>query len=128
MEKNRTRLLKAVRRQMIEILRTGCGYRQTELQKKFHTFEYWNRNHSTAAIYVLIGECVRIYDADFYRDPSTHRIFLSRRALVMERIQEDVGASLVGAQERAGTRPAPTKWLGNTASGRTGEALDAREA
>ncbi len=118
MNAKRTMLIKSMRRQMIEILRAGGGYRQTELQKKAHATEYWSRNHSEAVVYVLIGECVRIYDADFYRDPSTGRIFMTRRALIIESM-EDRPAGTPAAAKRG--------WVGNTASGRTGEALEARE-
>ena len=145
MNSKRTMLLKLVRGHMIGLLQPGCGYAQRELQEKIHKDEHWGRNHSPSVTYVLIGECVRIYGAEFYRDPATGRIFLTRRALVTERVmngrtEEEAGRDVfVGAglalPEEGAASGAPTvaggkvnRSLGNTACGLTSDFLEAKEA
>ena len=142
MTSKRTLLLKSTRDQMISVLRSGFGYSQRELQEKIHRDAAWDRNHSGCITYVLVGECVRIYDREFYRDPATGRIFLTRHALVMERVtggrtEESAGQS----EENSGdpgfwknpvprTPPAKTfkRFCPGTAGSRIAEAMEAREA
>jgi hypothetical protein len=70
---------------MIEVLRSGRGCRQGELASLIRRDPYFNRNFTEPAVYVLIGQAVRLYEEDFYRDPSTGRIHLTRGRLEVER-------------------------------------------
>jgi hypothetical protein len=104
-----------VREAMLDILRSGRRMKQGELAtavaaKNLH----FGKRLCADSIYGLVGLAVRIYESEFYRDPSDGAISLSLTRLQFFRKQD---ASKANAAKRMGT----------TASGRIHDAIEATE-
>jgi len=122
--RERIERLKAVRAEMLWVL-SNCTVKS--LSRAFIAEQVSKGRSSVAglgfdAIYELVCLAIKIFDADFYLDPSTRAISLTKRAAAMERMKKrgDDGQDM---------RPADTKHkhYGTTAAGKIHDALAARE-
>ncbi len=111
MKRHKVHQIRQCRDAMEPMLARGFGLTKREIiERLLRLPEYKTMNCDS--LYPLVCLAVKTYDRDFYRDPSTKRIYLTRQRL-KQRLAEEVRR----------THP----MVGTTASARIAEALEAAE-
>jgi hypothetical protein len=113
------RMVKRARVAMLEILRSGRRMKQGELTKAVKENDpQLAASMCEDSLYGLVGLAVRIYESEFYRDPSDGAISLS-----LTKREEFRREKAVKAEEAK-----KAALIGTTAAGRIHDALEAAEA
>lgn len=113
------RHVKLIREAMLKVLRSGRKLKMGILTQAILCDPYFAKNFTADAVYRLVGLAVRLYEADFYRDPSDKAIALTLTTRQVMRMKAEDGRQ----------DACPTKRpRDSTAAGRIHDALEAAEA
>jgi len=113
------RHVKMVREAMLKVLRSGRKLKMGILAREIQRDPYFEKNFTSDAVYRLAGLAVRLFESDFYRDPSDKAIALTLTARQVMRMKAE------GDRQDAGPTGRPPD---STAAGRIHDALEAAEA